>query len=113
MNLFSINRLCIQIKVVCLHHRNGAIPNTTTMTTSQIQSFAAAKKINLIIEVDELETFYGINYGRGNKYYWFSIIPDTDRLFFEYVYNNNTGERSRLFSDNMRMHNAIEKFLSK
>jgi hypothetical protein len=83
------------------------------MTTSQIQSFAAAKKINLVIEVDEFETFYGINYGLGNKYYWFSLITDTDRLFFEYVYNKNTGERSRLFSDNMRMHNAIEKFLSK
>ena len=83
------------------------------MTTSQIQSFAAAKKINLVIEVDEFETFYGINYGRGNKYYWFSLITDTDRLFFEYVYNKNTCERSRLFSDNMRMHNAIEKFLSK
>ena len=83
------------------------------MTISQIQSFATAKNIKLIIEVDEFETFYGINYGRGNKYYWFSLVQTTDRLSFEYVYNQNTGERSRLFSDNMRMHNAIEKFLSK
>ena len=83
------------------------------MTQSQIQSFANAKNINLVVEVNEFETFYGINYGRGNKYYWFSITPNTDRLFFEYVYNTNTGERSRLFADNMRMHNAIEKFLSK
>jgi len=83
------------------------------MTKSQIQSFATAKNIDLVVEVDELETFYGINYGRGNRYYWFSIIPDTDILFFEYVYNQNTGERSSLFLDKMRMHKAIGKFLSK
>jgi len=82
------------------------------MTTSQLQSFATAKNINLIIEVDEFETFYGINYGRGNKYYWFSITQTTDRLSFEYVYNQNTGAKQRLANDFYRVNFAVEKFLA-
>tara|TARA_R110002124_G_scaffold267913_1_gene435397 strand:+ start:321 stop:572 length:252 start_codon:yes stop_codon:yes gene_type:complete len=83
------------------------------MTTSQLQSFATAKNINLIIEADEFKTYFGLSYGLGNKVYWFTSDNADDYLRFNYTYNKNTGSKQRLKDDVYRVNFAVEKFLNK
>jgi hypothetical protein len=85
----------------------------TTMTLSQLQSFATAKSLNISTIEGEYgaDTLHGIRYGRGNKIYWFAQYGNS-QLSFQNTYNQNTGKTQKLGTDYFRVSDAVEKFIA-
>lgn len=103
-------------KAVYLHCSNEAANRyDKIMTISQLKSFATAKGLNVDSVKSEhgFDTFHCINFGRGNKIYWFSSYDDSGVLRFENTYNKNTGRTERLFADSYRVKDSVEYYVFK